>query len=160
MADSCRECEHCKEGLEQFCEPGNTLTFNSPDVHLGGQTFGGYSESIVVDENYVLHISDQLDLAGVAPLLCAGITTYSPLKHWKVGPGQRVGVVGIGGLGHMGIKLAKAMGAHVVVFTLHDLKSKMQNAWVQMMLCYLQILSKWLNMPKFAFYFRLRFGSA
>jgi uncharacterized zinc-type alcohol dehydrogenase-like protein len=93
------------------------LTFNSPDVHLGGQTFGGYSESIVVDENYVLHISDKLDLAGVAPLLCAGITTYSPLKHWKVGPGQRVGVVGIGGLGHMGIKLAKAMGAHVVVFT-------------------------------------------
>ncbi|MDN3673221.1 NAD(P)-dependent alcohol dehydrogenase [Flavobacterium branchiarum] len=117
MVDSCRECEHCKEGLEQFCEPGSTLTFDSPDSHLGGQTFGGYSESIVVDESFVLHISDKLDLAGVAPLLCAGITTYSPLKHWKVGPGQRVGIVGIGGLGHMGIKIAKAMGAHVVVFT-------------------------------------------
>lgn len=117
MVDSCRECEHCKNDLEQFCDQGSVLTFNSPDKHLGTHTFGGYSQSIVVDENYVLHISDQLDLAGVAPLLCAGITTYSPLKHWKVGPGQKVGIVGIGGLGHMGIKLAKAMGAHVVVFT-------------------------------------------
>ena len=117
MVDSCRECENCKKDLEQYCDSGMILTFNSPDAHLGGQTFGGYSESIVVDENYVLHISDKLDLAGVAPLLCAGITTYSPLKHWNVGPGQKVGVVGIGGLGHMGIKLAKAMGAHVVVFT-------------------------------------------
>lgn len=109
MVDSCRECEECKEGLEQYCDAGNILTFNSPDAHLGGQTFGGYSQSIVVDENYVLHISDKLDLAGVAPLLCAGITTYSPLRHWNVGPGQKVGIVGIGGLGHMGIKLAKAM---------------------------------------------------
>jgi uncharacterized zinc-type alcohol dehydrogenase-like protein len=117
MVDSCRECEYCKEGLEQFCDPGNTLTFNSPDKHLGGQTYGGYSESIVVDENYVLNIPENLDLASTAPLLCAGITTYSPLKHWKVGPGSKVGIVGIGGLGHMGIKLAKAMGAHVVVFT-------------------------------------------
>ena len=117
MVDSCRECDHCKEDLEQFCDSGSTLTFDSPDKHLGGQTFGGYSESVVVDENFVLHISDKLDLAGVAPLLCAGITTYSPLKHWKVGPGQKVGIVGIGGLGHMGIKIAKAMGAHVVVFT-------------------------------------------
>jgi uncharacterized zinc-type alcohol dehydrogenase-like protein len=117
MVDSCRECEYCKEGLEQFCEPGNTLTFNSPDKYLGTQTYGGYSESIVVDENYVLHIPESLDLAGAAPLLCAGITTYSPLKHWNVGPGQKVGIVGIGGLGHMGIKIAKAMGAHVVVFT-------------------------------------------
>lgn len=117
MVDSCRECEYCKEGLEQFCEPGNTLTFNSPDKYLGGQTYGGYSQSIVVDENYVLSVPGNLDLAATAPLLCAGITTYSPLRHWKVGPGSKVGVVGIGGLGHMGIKLAKAMGAHVVVFT-------------------------------------------
>ncbi|RQO29656.1 hydroxyacid dehydrogenase [Taibaiella sp. KBW10] len=117
MVDSCRECDYCKDGLEQFCEPGNTLTFNSPDTHIGGRTYGGYSESVVVDENYVLRVPENLDLAGTAPLLCAGITTYSPLRHWKVGPGQKVGIVGIGGLGHMGIKIAKAMGAHVVVFT-------------------------------------------
>jgi uncharacterized zinc-type alcohol dehydrogenase-like protein len=117
LVDSCRECEHCKNDLEQFCDEGSTQTFNSPDKHLGGQTYGGYSESITVDERFVLHISDKLDLSAVAPLLCAGITTYSPLKHWKVGPGQKVGIVGIGGLGHMGIKIAKAMGAHVVVFT-------------------------------------------
>lgn len=117
LVDSCRECEHCKNDLEQFCDEGSTQTFNSPDKHLGGQTYGGYSESITVDEKFVLHISDKLDLSAVAPLLCAGITTYSPLKHWKVGPGQKVGIVGIGGLGHMGIKIAKAMGAHVVVFT-------------------------------------------
>lgn len=117
MVDSCRECEYCKEGLEQFCEPGSTLTFNSPDKHLGGQTFGGYAESVVVDENYVLRVPENLDLAATAPLLCAGITTYSPLRHWNVGPGKKVGIVGIGGLGHMGIKIAKAMGAHVVVFT-------------------------------------------
>lgn len=117
MVDSCRECEYCKQDLEQFCEEGNTLTFNAADKHLGGHTFGGYSESIVVDENYVLHVPENLDLAATAPLLCAGITTYSPLKHWQVGPGKKVGIVGIGGLGHMGIKIAKAMGAHVVVFT-------------------------------------------
>ena len=117
LVDSCRECEHCKNDLEQFCDEGSTQTFNSPDKHLGGQTYGGYSQSITVDESFVLHISDKLDLAAVAPLLCAGITTYSPLKHWKVGSGQKVGIVGIGGLGHMGIKIAKAMGAHVVVFT-------------------------------------------
>ncbi|WP_289658672.1 NAD(P)-dependent alcohol dehydrogenase [Flavobacterium panacagri] len=117
MVDSCRECEHCKNDQEQFCDEGNIQTFNSPDKHLGGQTYGGYSQSITVDESFVLHISDKLNLAAVAPLLCAGITTYSPLKHWKVGPGQKVGIVGIGGLGHMGIKIAKAMGAHVVVFT-------------------------------------------
>ncbi|WP_433829911.1 NAD(P)-dependent alcohol dehydrogenase [Flavobacterium anhuiense] len=117
LVDSCRECEHCKNDLEQFCDEGNIQTFNSPDKHLGGQTYGGYSQSIVVDEGFVLHISDKLELSAVAPLLCAGITTYSPLKHWKVGPGQKVGIVGIGGLGHMGIKIAKAMGAHVVVFT-------------------------------------------
>lgn len=123
MVDSCRECEYCKEGLEQYCEPGMTGTYNAPDKHLpGNPTFGGYSESIVVDQNYVLRIPDNLDLAAAAPLLCAGITTYSPLHHWKVGPGQKVGIVGIGGLGHMAIKLAKAMGATVVAFTTSESK--------------------------------------
>jgi uncharacterized zinc-type alcohol dehydrogenase-like protein len=117
MVDSCRECEYCKEGLEQYCEVGNTGTYNSPDKYLGTQTYGGYSERVVVDEAFVLRIPENLDLAATAPLLCAGITTYSPLKHWNVGPGQKVGVVGLGGLGHMGVKLAKAMGAEVIVFT-------------------------------------------
>lgn len=117
MVDSCRECESCKEGLEQYCEQGNIGTYNSPDIHLGTHTFGGYSQSVVVDEAFVLHVPENLDLAATAPLLCAGITTYSPLKHWNVGPGKKVGIVGIGGLGHMGVKLAKAMGAHVVVIT-------------------------------------------
>ncbi|MGN6297461.1 MAG: NAD(P)-dependent alcohol dehydrogenase [Ginsengibacter sp.] len=117
MVDSCRECDYCKEGLEQYCEEGNTLTYNSPDKHLGGHTYGGYSESVVVNENYVLRIPGNLDLAATAPLLCAGITTYSPLKHWNAGAGQKVGIVGIGGLGHMGVKLAKAMGAEVIVYT-------------------------------------------
>ena len=126
LVDSCRDCEYCKEGLEQFCVPGNTLTFNSPEKHIGGHTFGGYSESIVADENFVLRVPANLDLAATAPLLCAGITTYSPLKHWKVGPGQKVGVIGLGGLGHMAIKLAKAMGAEVVVYTTST--SKMEDA--------------------------------
>src|SRR5690349_16520199 len=117
MVDSCRECDYCKEGLEQYCEEGNTGTYNSPDKHLGTQTYGGYSESIVVDEAFVLRVPENLDLAATAPLLCAGITTYSPLKHWNVGPGKKVGIVGLGGLGHMGVKLAKAMGAEVIVFT-------------------------------------------
>ncbi|SDG85681.1 NAD(P)-dependent alcohol dehydrogenase [Chitinophaga filiformis] len=117
IVDSCRECEYCKDGLEQYCEPGMIGTYNSPDKHLNTHTFGGYSENIVVDENYVLRIPENLDLAAAAPLLCAGITTYSPLRHWNVGPGKKVGIVGIGGLGHMGIKIAKAMGAHVVAFT-------------------------------------------
>ena len=117
LVDSCRDCEYCKKGLEQYCEPGNTLTYNSPDKHLNTQTYGGYSKSIVVDENYVLKVPANLDLAATAPLLCAGITTWSPLRHWKVGPGMKVGIVGIGGLGHMAIKFAKAMGAEVVVFT-------------------------------------------
>lgn len=117
MVDSCRECEYCKEGLEQYCENGSTLTYNSPDKHLPQQTYGGYSERVVVDEAFVLHVPENLDLAAAAPLLCAGITTWSPLRHWKVGPGQKVGIVGIGGLGHMGVKLAKALGAHVVVIT-------------------------------------------
>ncbi len=123
MVDSCRECQYCKEGLEQYCEPGMTGTYNAPDVHLpGNPTFGGYSERIVVDENFVLRIPENLDLAAAAPLLCAGITTYSPLNHWNVGPGKKIGVVGIGGLGHMAVKIAKAMGAHVVAFTTSESK--------------------------------------
>jgi uncharacterized zinc-type alcohol dehydrogenase-like protein len=117
MVDSCRDCEYCREGLEQYCAPGFTGTYNNPDPHLGTMTYGGYSESIVVTEHFVLRVPENLDLAATAPLLCAGITTYSPLKHWQAGPGKKVGIVGIGGLGHMGIKIAKAMGAHVVVFT-------------------------------------------
>src|SRR3954451_1448372 len=117
LVDSCRQCDYCKDGLEQYCEVGNIQTYNSPDKHLGTQTYGGYSESIVVDQAFVLRVPENLDLAATAPLLCAGITTYSPLKHWNVGPGKKVGIVGIGGLGHMGVKLAKAMGAEVIVFT-------------------------------------------
>lgn len=117
MVDSCRECEACREGLEQYCEKGSVGTYNTRDKLLGTQTYGGYSESIVVTEDFVLRIPENLDLAATAPLLCAGITTYSPLRHWKVGPGQKVGVVGLGGLGHMGVKLAKALGAEVIVYT-------------------------------------------
>lgn len=124
MVDSCRECESCKEGLEQYCEQGNIGTYNAPDKHLGMQTYGGYSQSIVVDEAFVLHVPEHLDLAATAPLLCAGITTYSPLKHWNVGPGKKVGIVGIGGLGHMAVKIAKAMGAHVVVITTSTSKTE------------------------------------
>ena len=117
LVDSCRGCQYCKDGLEQYCEAGAIQTYNSPDPYLGTRTYGGYSESIVVHEDFVLRVPENLDLAATAPLLCAGITTYSPLKHWRVGPGQKVGVVGLGGLGHMGVKLAKAMGAEVIVFT-------------------------------------------
>jgi uncharacterized zinc-type alcohol dehydrogenase-like protein len=124
IVDSCRHCQYCAEGLEQFCEPGNTIVFGSPDKYLDGQTYGGFSENIVVDENYVLHMPETLDAAKAAPLLCAGITVYSPLKHWNAGPGKRVGVVGIGGLGHMAIKIAKAMGTHVVVFTTSQAKAE------------------------------------
>ena len=116
IVDSDRTCSECRAGLEQFCR-NITLTYNSPDKHLGGVTYGGYSESIVVDERFVLRVPAKLDLAGVAPLLCAGITTYSPLRHWGVTKGKKVGVVGLGGLGHMAVKLAHALGAHVVVFT-------------------------------------------
>lgn len=123
MVDSCRECQYCNDDLEQFCEKGMTGTYNAPDKHIpGSHTFGGYSESVVVNENYVLRIPENMDLAAAAPLLCAGITTYSPLHHWKVGPGKKVGVVGIGGLGHMGIKIAKAMGAEVIAFTTSESK--------------------------------------
>jgi uncharacterized zinc-type alcohol dehydrogenase-like protein len=117
MVDSCRTCANCKDNLEQFCEKGVTFTYNSPDKHTGGTTYGGYSENIVVDKEFVLKIPENLDLAATAPLLCAGITTYSPLRYHNVTEGQKVGVVGLGGLGHMGVKLAKALGAHVVVFT-------------------------------------------
>jgi alcohol dehydrogenase (NADP+) len=117
MVDSCRNCANCEAGLEQYCDVAFTGTYNSPDKHLGGMTYGGYSKSIVVDEYFVLHVPDKTNLAGVAPLLCAGITTFSPLRHWKVSKGQKVGIVGLGGLGHMGVKLANAMGAHVVLFT-------------------------------------------
>lgn len=118
MVDSCRSCPSCGEGLEQYCEHGFTATYNGPVYGGGENTYGGYSTAIVVTEHFVLRINHgEQDLAGVAPLLCAGITTWSPLRHWKVGPGSKVGVVGIGGLGHMGIKLAHALGAHVVAFT-------------------------------------------
>jgi uncharacterized zinc-type alcohol dehydrogenase-like protein len=117
MVDACRSCPDCLEGLEQYCQNGVTFTYNSPDKHTGKMTYGGYSSQIVVDERFVLRVRDTLDLAGAAPLLCAGITTYSPLRHWNVGPGAKVGIVGLGGLGHMGVKFAHALGAHVVVFT-------------------------------------------
>lgn len=117
MVDSCRTCADCREGLEQYCQSGMILTYNSPDKHLGGVTYGGYSSHIVVDQDFVLRVPDNLDPAGAAPLLCAGITTYSPLRHWRVKQGQKVGIVGLGGLGHMGVKLASAMGAEVVLFT-------------------------------------------
>ncbi len=122
MVDSCRQCASCKEGEEQYCEAGFTGTYNGP-MFGGENTYGGYSDHIVVDEKYVLHVRHaEADLAAVAPLLCAGITTYSPLAHWKVGPGQKVGVVGLGGLGHMGVKIARAMGAGVVLFTTSENK--------------------------------------
>jgi alcohol dehydrogenase (NADP+) len=117
MVDSCRKCASCHAGEEQYCDTFPTLTYNGEDKQLGGVTYGGYSESIVVDEAFVLRVSEKLNLAGTAPLLCAGITTYSPLRHWKVGKGQKVGVVGLGGLGHMGVKFASAFGAEVVLFT-------------------------------------------
>jgi len=116
IVDSDRTCSECQAGLEQFCR-NLTLTYNFPDKHLGGVTYGGYSESVVVDEGFVLRVPANLNLAGAAPLLCAGITTYSPMRHWGVTQGKKVGVVGLGGLGHMAVKFASALGAHVVVFT-------------------------------------------
>jgi uncharacterized zinc-type alcohol dehydrogenase-like protein len=117
MVDSCRACSACRDGVEQFCEQGMTQTYASPDKHTGGFTYGGYSKAITVYEGFVLKVSEKLDPAAAAPLLCAGITTWSPLRHWKVGPGQKVGIVGLGGLGHMGVKFAAALGAQVVLFT-------------------------------------------
>jgi uncharacterized zinc-type alcohol dehydrogenase-like protein len=117
IVDSCGHCEYCTRDLQQFCDEGTVYSFNSPDKNLGGATFGGFSQTYVCNENYVLHMPESLDLASAAPLLCAGITVYSPLKHWQAGLGKKVGILGIGGLGHLAIKIAKAMGAHVVVFT-------------------------------------------
>lgn len=122
LVDSCRNCTSCHEHLEQYCENGFVGTYNGIEKDGKTPTFGGYSSHIVVDEAFVLSIADNLDLAKTAPLLCAGITTYSPLKHWKVTPGMKVGVVGLGGLGHMAVKLAAAMGAHVVLFTTSENK--------------------------------------
>jgi uncharacterized zinc-type alcohol dehydrogenase-like protein len=117
LVDSCQHCSSCAEGLEQYCENGFVGTYNGEEMHSGGMTFGGYSNNIVVRDKFVLRIPENLDPAAAAPLLCAGITTYSPLRQWRVGPGQKVGIVGLGGLGHMGLKLAHAMGAHVALFT-------------------------------------------
>ena len=117
LVDSCRECESCKQDLEQYCLNGSTGTYNGKDQYLNQQTFGGYSEKIIVDEDFVLRIPENLDLQAVAPLLCAGITTWSPLKHWNVKEGSKVAVVGLGGLGHMAIKLAKGLGAEVTLIS-------------------------------------------
>lgn len=117
LVDSCRTCDACTQGLEQFCEAGATSTYGGTDKVIGGPTFGGYSNSIVVEERFVLRIPKGMDLASAAPLLCAGITLYSPLRHWGAGPGKKVGIIGLGGLGHMGVKLSHAMGAKTVLFT-------------------------------------------
>lgn len=117
LVDSCRECDSCKHDLEQYCLNGMVGTYNGHDKHLGGHTFGGYSEKVVVDEHFVLKVPSNLNLAAVAPLLCAGITTWSPLRHWNVQKGSKVAVVGLGGLGHMAIKLAKGLGAEVALFS-------------------------------------------
>jgi len=126
MVDSCRSCGSCREGLEQYCESGSTYTYNSWEKDGKTPTQGGYSTQIVVDEDFVVKISSKLDLAAAAPLLCAGITTYSPLKHWNVKKGQKVGIIGLGGLGHMGVKFSRAFGADTVVFTTS--KSKVEDA--------------------------------
>jgi uncharacterized zinc-type alcohol dehydrogenase-like protein len=126
MVDSCQHCSACEQGLEQYCKEGSTYTYNSIDRHDHMPTYGGYSEKIVVSDKFVLKIPDGLDLAGAAPLLCAGITTWSPLRHWKVGKGSKVGVVGLGGLGHMALKLGKALGAEMTLFTRS--LSKLQDA--------------------------------
>jgi len=124
IVDSCQECASCKQDLEQYCIPGFTGTYNAKDKHLGGRTFGGYSEKIVVEEHFVLKVPENLDLAATAPLLCAGITTWSPLKHWNVTKDSKVAVVGLGGLGHMAIKLAKGLGAEVTLFSRSPEKEK------------------------------------
>lgn len=124
LVDSCRECDNCEKGLEQFCRNGSTGTYNGKDKHTGGFTYGGYSKQIVVDESFVLKVSEKLPLAGVAPLLCAGITTYSPLRHWKVGKGHKVAVVGLGGLGHMAVKFAASFGAEVTMLSTSKDKEK------------------------------------
>ncbi len=122
LVDSCRTCSSCNKGLEQFCLNGPVFSYNGPDKHSGGVTYGGYSEKIVTDEAFVLKVPTNLDPAGAAPLLCAGITTYSPLRHWGAAKGKKVGIVGLGGLGHMGVKFAHAFGAHTVLFTTSESK--------------------------------------
>lgn len=124
LVDSCRTCENCKQGLEQYCLPGGTFTYNSMDKKTGGVTYGGYSKDIVVDEDFVLRVTHKDSIEKVAPLLCAGITTYSPLRHWKAGKGSKVGVVGLGGLGHMAVKLASSFGADVTMFSTSPSKEK------------------------------------
>lgn len=124
LVDSCGHCASCKEGLEQYCETGSTMTYGSDDPEMGTPTFGGYSNAIVVTEKFALKIPRNLDLAAVAPLLCAGITTWSPLRHWRAGPGKRVGVIGLGGLGHMALKLGSALGAEMTLFTTSQDKVK------------------------------------
>lgn len=125
MVDSCQTCPSCQKDLEQFCENGATFTYNSPNKHIPGtQTYGGYSTSVVVDKEFVLRVPENLDPAAAAPLLCAGITTWSPLSHWNVKKGDKVGVIGLGGLGHMGVKFANALGAHVVMITTSPEKGK------------------------------------
>ncbi|MFZ0488714.1 MAG: NAD(P)-dependent alcohol dehydrogenase [Salegentibacter sp.] len=124
MVDSCQECASCKDDLEQYCENGFVGTYNGEDKHLGGHTYGGYSEMIVVDQKFVLRIPENLDTKAVAPLLCAGITTWSPLRQWNVKKGDKVGVIGLGGLGHMGVKFAHALGAHVVMITTSPSKAE------------------------------------
>lgn len=124
MVDSCQTCASCADDLEQYCEEGMVMTYGSPDKHLGGMTFGGYSGHVVVDHKFVLKVSEKLDTKAVAPLLCAGITTYSPLRQWNVQAGDKVGIIGLGGLGHMGVKFAKAMGAEVVMITTSPAKGE------------------------------------
>ena len=132
LVDSCQQCASCHEGLEQYCDRGMTMTYNSPDAHIPGQmTYGGYSTSITVTDGFVLSVPDSLDPAAAAPLLCAGITTYSPLRHWNAGPGKKVGIAGLGGLGHMVVKLAHAMGAETVLFTTSPARSPTACGWVQ-----------------------------
>lgn len=124
MVESCQHCHSCDEGLEQYCENGFTGTYNSKNSKHGGITYGGYSENIVVEEDFVLHVPENIDVKAAAPLLCAGITTWSPLRHWNVKSGDKVGIIGLGGLGHMGVKFAKAMGAHVVMITTSESKGE------------------------------------
>ena len=124
LVDSCRECESCKQGLEQFCSNGTTGTYNGKDKISGGFTYGGYSDQVVVEQNFVLLVPENLPLEAVAPLLCAGITTYSPLRHWKIGPGHKVAVVGLGGLGHMAVKFAASFGAEVTMLSTNPTKEK------------------------------------
>lgn len=142
LVDSCRECANCKEGLEQYCLNGATDTYNAKDKHSGGVTYGGYSKQIVVDEDFVLTIKDDQPLEAIAPLLCAGITTYSPLRHWKVGEGQRVGILGLGGLGHMGVKLAASFGAEVTMLSHSPSKEADAKNWALIILCLLKMKTR------------------